>query len=205
MSLKNQLSNHFIVYLILFFFLNQISNSQSKRSSKKDILTIPESIYESLKYRSIGPHRGGRSSAVTGVPGKPNLFYFGSAGGGVWKTVDGGDTYENISDGFFGDLQKILHGKFGAKISRESIPISDIAKKFLTDNANKIKFSDILSWGDDYELLFTSFKKNRKKLLTLAKKNKVKISLVGSIINKAGIYDDSLRPVINTNSFDHFC
>jgi len=36
------------------------------------------------------------------VPGKPNLFYFGSAGGGIWKTVDGGDTYENISDGFFG-------------------------------------------------------------------------------------------------------
>ena len=95
--------------------------------------------------------------------------------------------------------------KFGAKISRESIPISDIAKKFLTDNPNKIKFSDILSWGDDYELLFTSFKKNRNKLLTLAKKNKVKISLVGSIINKTGIYDDSLRPIINTNSFDHFC
>ena len=111
----------------------------------------------------------------------------------------------DISDGFYGDLQKILHGKFGAKISRESIPISDIAKKFLTDNANKIKFSDILFWGDDYELLFTAFKQNRKKLLTLAKRNKVKISLVGSIINKTGIYDDSLRPIINTNSFDHFC
>ena len=102
MNLKNQFSNHFIVYLISFFFLNQISNSQSKRSSKKDILTIPESIYESLKYRSIGPHRGGRSSAVTGVPGKPNLYYFGSAGGGVWKTEDGGETFKNISDGFFG-------------------------------------------------------------------------------------------------------
>ena len=47
--------------------------------------------------------------------------------------------------------------------------------------------------------------KKQKKLLTLAKKNKVKISLVGSIINKTGIYDDSLRPIINTNSFDHFC
>ena len=102
MSFKKQFSNHFIVYLILFFSINQVSNSQSKRSSKKDILTIPESIYESLKYRSIGPHRGGRSSAVTGVPGKPNLFYFGSAGGGVWKTEDGGETFKNISDGFFG-------------------------------------------------------------------------------------------------------
>ena len=83
--------------------------------------------------------------------------------------------------------------------------MSDISKKILNDNYKKIKFSDILSWGDDYQLLFTSFKKNRKKLLTLAKKNKVKISLVGTIINKTGIYDDSLRPIINTNSFDHFC
>jgi photosystem II stability/assembly factor-like uncharacterized protein len=39
---------------------------------------------------------------VTGVPGKPDLFYFGATGGGVWKTEDGGQTYENISDGFFG-------------------------------------------------------------------------------------------------------
>ena len=60
----------------------------------------------------------------------------------------------------------------------------------MTDNPNKIKFSDILSWGDDYELLFTSFKK-KKKIIKFAKKNKVKISLVGSIINKTGIYDDS--------------
>ena len=75
----------------------------------------------------------------------------------------------------------------------------------VTSDLKKIKFSDILSWGDDYQLLFTSFKKNRKKLLSLAERNKVKISLVGSIVNKNGIYDDSLRPIINTNSFDHFC
>ena len=55
-----------------------------------------------MQYRSIGPYRGGRSSAVTGVEGKPNLFYFGAAGGGVWKTENGGETYENISDGYFG-------------------------------------------------------------------------------------------------------
>ena len=111
----------------------------------------------------------------------------------------------DISDGFYGDLQKILHGKLGAKIFRESIPISDISKKILKDNYKKIKFSNILSWGDDYELLFTAFKKNRKKLLSLAKRNKLKISLVGSIVNKTGIYDDSLQPIVNTNSFDHFC
>ena len=61
-----------------------------------------EKLYDALEYRLIGPFRGGRSAAVTGVPGKPNLFYFGAAGGGVWKTVDGGRTWENISDGYFG-------------------------------------------------------------------------------------------------------
>ncbi len=95
---RRLLLNASIVFLIVF----QSINSQSKRPSKKNIVSYPESIYESLKYRSIGPFRGGRSSAVTGVPGKPDLYYFGSAGGGVWKTEDGGTTYENISDGYFG-------------------------------------------------------------------------------------------------------
>jgi photosystem II stability/assembly factor-like uncharacterized protein len=61
-----------------------------------------ESLYNSMEWRNIGPWRGGRSAAVTGVPGKPNLFYFGSTGGGVWRTSDGGNTWQNISDGFFG-------------------------------------------------------------------------------------------------------
>lgn len=61
-----------------------------------------ESLYNSLQWRSIGPYRGGRSCAVTGVPGKPNLFYMGATGGGVWRTQDGGQTWENISDGYFG-------------------------------------------------------------------------------------------------------
>ncbi|NNE16490.1 MAG: glycosyl hydrolase [Saprospiraceae bacterium] len=55
-----------------------------------------------LEWREIGPYRGGRSCAVTGVMGKPNLFYFGSTGGGIWKSTDGGRSWENISDGFFG-------------------------------------------------------------------------------------------------------
>jgi len=60
------------------------------------------SLFDALEYRQLGPFRGGRSAAVTGVPNKPNLFYFGATGGGVWKTEDGGRTWENISDGFFG-------------------------------------------------------------------------------------------------------
>ena len=56
----------------------------------------------SVEWRELGPYRGGRSCAVTGVPGKPNLYYFGAAGGGVWKTTDGGRSWANISDGYFG-------------------------------------------------------------------------------------------------------
>ena len=63
---------------------------------------INEDQYKALEYRLVGPFRGGRSAAVTGVPGQPNLYYFGATGGGIWKTTDGGREWENISDGFFG-------------------------------------------------------------------------------------------------------
>lgn len=69
--------------------------------------------FQAMKYRSIGPYRGGRSAAVTGVPGKPMLFYFGSVGGGVWRTTDAGTSWMNISDGFFG-------GSIGAVAVSES-------------------------------------------------------------------------------------
>lgn len=54
------------------------------------------------QFRQIGPFRGGRSAAVAGVAGNPMLAYMGAAGGGVWKTEDGGSNWQNISDGFFG-------------------------------------------------------------------------------------------------------
>lgn len=61
-----------------------------------------ESDYGALEYRLVGPFRGGRSAAVTGVPNQPNLYYFGATGGGIWKTTKGGREWENISDGYFG-------------------------------------------------------------------------------------------------------
>lgn len=54
-----------------------------------------------LKYRNIGPFRGGRSVAASGVVNDPLTYYFGTTGGGVWKTSDAGQHWENVSDGFF--------------------------------------------------------------------------------------------------------
>ncbi len=55
--------------------------------------------YAGLEFRNIGPFRGGRSNAVTGVPGHPLRYYFGGVGGGVWQTDDAGQNWHNITDG----------------------------------------------------------------------------------------------------------
>lgn len=59
-------------------------------------------LFSNVKYRLIGPFRGGRSGAATGSYKNRNTFYFGATGGGVWKTTDGGSNWKNISDKYFG-------------------------------------------------------------------------------------------------------
>ncbi len=102
--IANKLCIHPVCLSILLsiFMVHPSFGQRKKRNSKENTVVYSEQAYASLQYRSLGPHRGGRSAAVTGVPGKSNLFYFGATGGGVWKTKDGGQTYENISDGYFG-------------------------------------------------------------------------------------------------------
>src|SRR6187431_736749 len=56
------------------------------------------SLYSGLRWRMLGPFRGGRVDAVSGVPGRPNEFYFGSVNGGVWKTIDAGRVWTPIFD-----------------------------------------------------------------------------------------------------------
>src|SRR5215831_15765396 len=58
-------------------------------------------LLSTLRYRQIGPFRGGRVVAVTGVPSQPNVYYFGAVGGGVFKTTDSGNSWIPVSDGQF--------------------------------------------------------------------------------------------------------
>jgi hypothetical protein len=70
-----------------------------------------------LEWRSIGPYRGGRVTAVTGVVGQRNVFYFGGTGSGIWKSVDSGVNWTNVSDGQLGT------GSVGAIAVSESDPM----------------------------------------------------------------------------------
>ena len=78
-------------------------------------LPTTDPAFQALKYRNLGPTRGGRCAAVTGVPGEPHTFYMGTSGG-VWKTENAGQTWTNISDKYFES------GSIGAIAVAESDP-----------------------------------------------------------------------------------
>jgi len=61
-------------------------------------LQFDEKLFDGMRYRLVGPFRGGRVLAVEGVPGEPNVYYFGAVAGGVWKTTDGGDNWKPLFD-----------------------------------------------------------------------------------------------------------
>lgn len=63
--------------------------------------TVNPDLFSALEWREIGPWRGGRVTAVTGVPGNDRLYYMGASGGGVWKTENAGISWQNISDDYF--------------------------------------------------------------------------------------------------------
>ena len=62
---------------------------------------VDAALLSGLRWRSIGPARGGRSQAVAGSAKRPMEYYFGAVGGGVWKTTDGGINWRPVSDRFF--------------------------------------------------------------------------------------------------------
>jgi photosystem II stability/assembly factor-like uncharacterized protein len=93
--------------LSISFFLFAISTAFSQNL---------DSVFKYVKYRNIGPFRGGRSVCASGVVSNPTTYYMGTTGGGLWKTDDAGVSWDNISDGFF------KTGSVGAIAVSESDP-----------------------------------------------------------------------------------
>jgi photosystem II stability/assembly factor-like uncharacterized protein len=87
----------FSVAFVVFTFSASAQKKQQAAFVNNDSVLLAK-----VKYRSIGPYRGGRSGAAAGDAKNKNTFYFGATGGGVWKTTDGGSNWKSISDKFFG-------------------------------------------------------------------------------------------------------
>lgn len=90
-----------LLICLLVFPATEQAQRRKKRKITKPAIVVTDSMFHGLKWRNIGPFRGGRSVASTGVIGQPNVYYMGSTGGGVWKTTDNGISWKNISDKFF--------------------------------------------------------------------------------------------------------
>lgn len=91
--------------LLLLACIPMLSIHAQRRSntpSSPAIIDQDSALLSKVKYRLVGPWRGGRSAAATGSYKNRNTFYFGATGGGVWKTTDGGSNWKNISDKYFG-------------------------------------------------------------------------------------------------------
>jgi len=89
------------ILVLSIAFLCFQSNAQNKTTPSLGA-NSEDVFFSKMKYRLVGPFRGGRSGAVTGSYHNKNTFYFGATGGGVWKTTDGGSNWKNISDKYFG-------------------------------------------------------------------------------------------------------
>ena len=84
-------TNPLFYYLILFLCLLLTDFSTAQNADIK--------LFDNMEWRNIGPLRGGRSLGCAGSPGRPNEYYFGATGGGLWKTEDGGTNWKPVTDG----------------------------------------------------------------------------------------------------------
>ena len=96
---------HFVLAAILLLSVSATNQViAQKKEAKKTVATAPAApalspdsvLFSEVKYRLVGPFRGGRSAAVTGSYVNNNTFYFGATGGGLWKTVDCGSNWKNL-------------------------------------------------------------------------------------------------------------
>ncbi len=118
--------------MILFIVCTFSTHAQKPRAD----VSLDSTLAGAMKWRSIGPFRGGRSLAVAGHEKQTLTYYFGATGGGVWKTTDGGATWFNVSDGYFksssvGALEiaasdpNVLYAGTGESCIRGNISVGD--------------------------------------------------------------------------------
>src|SRR3981081_773084 len=99
----------------LVVFGHDRAATRASAQSNANVVVNPNT-YQDLRWRSVGPHRGGRSTAAVGVRTQPGVFYMGATGGGVWKTDNYGITWVPTSDG------QIATGSIGALDVSDSNP-----------------------------------------------------------------------------------
>lgn len=91
----------FIVLLIVCVSFSVQAQKTKSKSESKPAPAVNADLYKGIKWRNIGPFRGGRANAIAADPNNPSVYYVGYTGGGIAKTDDGGMEWKNISDGFF--------------------------------------------------------------------------------------------------------
>ena len=116
-----------VIILIAFAFPYCV-NAQSTARVNDDSM-----MFSKVKYRLVGPFRGGRVAAVTGSYKNRNTFYMAATGGGVWKTTDGGSNWKNVSDKYFGGSM----GAVAIAASDENILYAGEGEKTLRGNVSE--------------------------------------------------------------------
>jgi hypothetical protein len=88
--MTRKLTSFFVLVLAVVTFATVAPVIAEETVADDPNVVFQPNLFEGMEYRSLGFSRGGRSTAVTGIPSQPLTYYFGSTGGGVWKTADGG-------------------------------------------------------------------------------------------------------------------
>ncbi|MFP4082223.1 MAG: WD40/YVTN/BNR-like repeat-containing protein [Candidatus Aminicenantes bacterium] len=98
----NRLKFSAMTFFVLFVIQASFSfPGENSLKAQQKVNGYDESLYKAMKWRCIGPYRGGRVTAVDGIPNQSRTYYMGATGGGVWKTQDGGLHWKCVSDGYF--------------------------------------------------------------------------------------------------------
>ncbi|HTB10441.1 MAG TPA: hypothetical protein VK752_02660 [Bryobacteraceae bacterium] len=105
-----------LLSLVLLVFCSLPAPAQRRGAQNADAPRTTQGPLRDIRYRSIGPFRGGRVTAVAGIPSQPQVYYFGATGGGIWKTTDAGGSWLPVADG------QLATGSVGALAVSESDP-----------------------------------------------------------------------------------